>query len=168
MRSSLAKLVVGVAVVAGAACGDISPPNRSADFYDWRLNTGGQALTFNWPQSSLPVRIWVEDSLGLPGHPPDEFVVAVRCKIPPIESAAHLVRGREHDGAVHLFDRPARLDQVGCQPIEQLRGAPRRFSSTHLPRKTGDVRVGYDVTIKMLPCVKMPPRSVPASETRRK
>jgi len=58
---------VSAAVVAGG-CGDISPPNRFADFYDWRLNTGGQMLTFNWPQSNLPVKIWVEDSLGLPGH----------------------------------------------------------------------------------------------------
>ncbi len=60
-------LAVSAAVVAGG-CGDISPPNRSVDFYDWQLMTSGGALTFNWPKSSLPVRIWVEDSLGLPGH----------------------------------------------------------------------------------------------------
>lgn len=62
------RLLLGSLIIAGASCSDISPPNRAADFYDWRLNTGGQALTFNWPESSLPVRIWVEDSLGLPGH----------------------------------------------------------------------------------------------------
>ena len=68
MRSNLTRLVVSVAAIASGACGDISPPNRSADFYDWRLITGGQALTFNWPQASLPVKIWVEDSLSLPAH----------------------------------------------------------------------------------------------------
>ena len=30
-------------------------------------------------------------------------------------------------------------------------GAPRRFSSSHLPRSTGEVRLGYDVTVRMLP-----------------
>lgn len=60
-------LAVSAAVAAGG-CGDISPPNRTADFYDWQLMTSEGALTFNWPKSSLPVRIWVEDSLGLPGH----------------------------------------------------------------------------------------------------
>lgn len=65
VRSSIF-LVISTAVAAGG-CGDISPPNR-ANFYDWRLSTGGQDLTFNWPESSLPVRIWVEDSLGLPDH----------------------------------------------------------------------------------------------------
>ena len=68
MKITLTRIVAATAVVLAPACGDISPPNRAADFYDWRLNTGGQALTFHWPASSLPVRIWVEDSLGLPGH----------------------------------------------------------------------------------------------------
>ena len=29
--------------------------------------------------------------------------------------------------------------------------APTMFSSTHIPRWTGDVRFGYEVTIRMLP-----------------
>ena len=32
------------------------------------------------------------------------------------------------------------------------------FVSTHLPRSTGDVRLGYDVTVRRLPWPKMPPR----------
>ena len=63
-----ARIVIGGLVVLGGACGDISHPNRAADYYDWRLNTGGQDLTFSWPRSSLPVKIWVEDSLGLPDY----------------------------------------------------------------------------------------------------
>ena len=30
-------------------------------------------------------------------------------------------------------------------------GAPSMFSSSHLPRTTGDVRVAYEVTVRMLP-----------------
>ena len=30
-------------------------------------------------------------------------------------------------------------------------GTPSRLSSTHLPRRTGEVRVAYDVTVRMLP-----------------
>ena len=33
------------------------------------------------------------------------------------------------------------------------------FSSIHLPRITGDVRVEYDVTVRMLPCPSRPVRS---------
>src|SRR5438552_10224028 len=38
-------------------------------------------------------------------------------------------------------------------------GVPRICSRTHLPRLTGDVRVGLDVTVRMLPCVINPARS---------
>ena len=37
-------------------------------------------------------------------------------------------------------------------------GVPRMFSSSHLPRSTGDVRFGYDVTVRMLPWPSRPPR----------
>ena len=47
--------------------------------------------------------------------------------------------------------------------------ADNRFSSTHLPRSTGDVRVEYDVIVRTLPCPSRPPRGLPAgSATRRK
>lgn len=59
-------LAVSAAVATGS-CADISNPTRS-DVYEWRLVDGTELLTFHWPESSLPVRIWVEDSLGLPGH----------------------------------------------------------------------------------------------------
>ena len=37
-------------------------------------------------------------------------------------------------------------------------GVPRRFSRTHLPRCTTDVRFGYEVTVSRLPCPRTPPR----------
>ena len=48
-------------------------------------------------------------------------------------------------------------------------GEPSRFSSTHLPRSTGDVRVAYDVSVRMLPWPSRPPRGLPSGNvTRRK
>src|SRR3989442_8367729 len=48
-------------------------------------------------------------------------------------------------------------------------GAPRRVSSTHLPRNTGEVRLGYDVTVRRLPWPSRPPRcSGVLNVTRRK
>ena len=44
-------------------------------------------------------------------------------------------------------------------------GVPSRFSSTHLPRLTGEVRVGLDVSTSTLPWVSTPRRGVPSSET---
>jgi hypothetical protein len=44
-------------------------------------------------------------------------------------------------------------------------GVASRFSSTHSPRFTGEVRVGFEVIVRMLPCVSTPERCVPASET---
>jgi len=65
MRSSIAVVMVAALIVA---CGEVSAPRRTTDFYDWRLPVGSDSLAFSWPASRLPVRIWVEDSLGLPGH----------------------------------------------------------------------------------------------------
>src|SRR5262249_29596438 len=47
-------------------------------------------------------------------------------------------------------------------------GVPRICSRIHLPRFTGDVRVGFDVIVRMLACVSSPPRRSPCRETRRK
>lgn len=54
------------------SCGDSAAPLR-ADAYEWRLfepATGGgtDTLAFAWPSASQPVKIWAQDSLGLPGH----------------------------------------------------------------------------------------------------
>lgn len=61
--------------LAGAAalisCADIAAPSR-ATAYEWRrivaTGSGPDTLSFYWPQSRLPVRIWAEDTLNLPAH----------------------------------------------------------------------------------------------------
>ncbi len=61
-------------VAAGAAllsCADIAAPSRTIA-YEWRRITPGvsgpDTLSFHWPQSRLPLRIWAADTLNLPAH----------------------------------------------------------------------------------------------------
>jgi hypothetical protein len=56
----------------GISCADIASPSRS-EAYEWRLirPTGPAStdtLSFHWPRSRLPVKIWTEDTLNLPVH----------------------------------------------------------------------------------------------------
>lgn len=54
-------------LVAGLACSDSTPPDRS-DRYDWWIVDGSDTLTFHWQPAELPVQIWVEDSANLPAQ----------------------------------------------------------------------------------------------------
>ncbi|HWB43064.1 MAG TPA: hypothetical protein VG500_17495 [Gemmatimonadales bacterium] len=64
---------VGLAALTALACGDIAAPVRG-DLYEWRLEApsipgpGTDTLSFHWDRSLLPVRVWVEETDGLPGH----------------------------------------------------------------------------------------------------
>ena len=61
-------LACGLALLS---CADIAAPSRS-NAYEWRrivaAPTGPDTLSFHWPQSRLPVRIWAQDTLNLPAH----------------------------------------------------------------------------------------------------
>jgi len=68
-------LAVLIVVVAGLSCADIAAPTRS-NAYEWRLITPtgpgtADTLSFHWPQSRLPVKVWAEDTLDLPAHTKD-------------------------------------------------------------------------------------------------
>jgi predicted Zn-dependent protease len=62
-------------VVAAAACSDIAHPTRD-DVYEWRLiipnatATAVDSLSFHWPRSRLPVRLWAENAASLPENLP--------------------------------------------------------------------------------------------------
>jgi len=72
-RPTLFAAVGATAIIGAIACSDLLPPSRVVS-YDWRLivpfDSGGQSyadtLSFHWPRSSIPVKIWVEDSFNLP------------------------------------------------------------------------------------------------------
>lgn len=62
------------ALAAGTlACSEASAPARN-DLYEWRrfevdpVTLQVDTLSFHWPQASLPVKVWVEDSLDMPTH----------------------------------------------------------------------------------------------------
>jgi predicted Zn-dependent protease len=62
-------LLILVAASGGLSCADIAAPSRS-EAYEWRriIPTGlgsADTLSFHWPRSRLPVRVWAEDSLNL-------------------------------------------------------------------------------------------------------
>ena len=67
----LLPLLCMAAASAFYSCADIAAPSRS-NAYEWRrivaTPTGPDTLSFHWPQSRLPVRIWAEDTLNLPVH----------------------------------------------------------------------------------------------------
>lgn len=73
-----ASLAIGatLAAIAAVACSDIVSPSRAGLSYDWRLlvnyDSAGlplqDTLSFHWPRSSLPVKVWVEDQDNLPSH----------------------------------------------------------------------------------------------------
>jgi hypothetical protein len=66
-------LVLGLAGLTALACGDIAAPVRDEP-YEWWLEApsvpgpGLDTLGFHWDKDDLPVRVWVEDTDGLPSH----------------------------------------------------------------------------------------------------
>lgn len=48
-------------------CGDIGAPLRS-DLYEYRVTEPGDTTAFTWPQDSMPIRIWSEDTFDFPTH----------------------------------------------------------------------------------------------------
>jgi hypothetical protein len=72
IRSALPILLTLIAGLVGLSCADIASPSRS-EAYEWRRiePTGpgtADTLSFHWPRSSLPVKIWTEETLNLPLH----------------------------------------------------------------------------------------------------
>lgn len=73
MMAPSRRLALGCAALTALACGDIAAPVRG-DLYEWRLEApaipgpGLDTLSFHWDRDDLPVRVWVEDTDGLPAH----------------------------------------------------------------------------------------------------
>jgi len=64
-----ARRTLPLALLAAAAlsCSEATAPAR-APTYEWRLFVQNDTLSFHWPANMLPVKIWVEDSLGMPAQ----------------------------------------------------------------------------------------------------
>jgi hypothetical protein len=68
-------LPILIAGSVGLSCADIASPSRG-EAYEWRFITStgpgtADTLSFHWPQSRLPVKVWTEDTLNLPAHVQD-------------------------------------------------------------------------------------------------
>lgn len=66
------RLLPWAMLALATSCGDSNSPLR-ADAYEWRFiepSAGGgtDTLSFAWPSASQPIRIWAQDTLGLPDH----------------------------------------------------------------------------------------------------
>lgn len=65
------QLLFAVTLPGSLSCADIAAPSRT-NAYEWRLllppGSRVSALSFRWPRSSFPVRIWADNSLNLPAH----------------------------------------------------------------------------------------------------
>lgn len=66
--------ILGILIggMAGLSCADIASPSRS-DAYEWRFIVAigpgtADTMSFHWPRSRLPVKIWAQDTLNLPVH----------------------------------------------------------------------------------------------------
>ena len=62
-------LLVLILAAGGVSCADIAAPSRG-DAYEWRRivptgPTSADTLSFHWPRSRLPVRIWAQDTMAL-------------------------------------------------------------------------------------------------------
>jgi predicted Zn-dependent protease len=144
-------LIAALLLLAAPACSDIATPIRD-DFYEWRLvvpaiaGTGTDSLTFQWPKSRLPVRVWAEDAADLPENVP-RAIAAWR--------AAFLYG--EFDATV-VSDSSAAdvIVRAGPPPGNQLPGpffSRTRLGSAFAPECTGatDIDVSDDHTQLRLP-----------------
>ena len=66
------RLLPWVLLALATSCGDSTSPLR-ADAYEWRFfepngDGGIDTLSFAWPGSAQPLRIWAQDTLDLPAH----------------------------------------------------------------------------------------------------
>jgi len=64
-------LATSVLAAGLLSCADATAPTRTS-LYEWRLvvvdSTHTDTLSFHWPASSLPVKVWVQDTLQMPSH----------------------------------------------------------------------------------------------------
>ena len=72
LRPGLPIISILTAGLLGLSCAEIASPGRT-EAYEWRLITAtgpgtSDTLSFHWPRSRLPVRVYTEDSLSLPAY----------------------------------------------------------------------------------------------------
>jgi predicted Zn-dependent protease len=145
-----------LAALTAFACGDIAAPIRG-DLYEWRLEApsvpgpGLDTLSFHWDRTELPVRVWVEDTDGLPGH---------IARALDVWQDAFLYR--EFQGTIVSDSATADVIVRGGTPDDKLRSL--RLHSAMAPECAGATDLDIDVATRELRLpirVFMDPRSLP-------
>jgi hypothetical protein len=144
-------LVLLAGAGAGLSCADIAAPGRS-DVYEWRfIGSSGpgtsDTLSFHWPRSRLPVRIWTEDTLGLPAHVAhgiDQWKAAFLYG----EFDAIQVTDSNTADVIVMAESPAKLSPAGAL---DSRLAPECEGGTDIVPPAGVQEIQYPVRVFLLP-----------------
>jgi hypothetical protein len=145
----LLTLLAGAA--AGLACADIAAPGRS-DVYEWRFiaATGPgttDTMSFHWPRSRLPVRIWTEDMFDLPAHVAngiEQWKAAFLYR----EFDAVQVSDSNAADIIVRAESPAKLSAAG---FLRSRSAPECEGGTDIVPPLGVGEIQYPVRVFLLP-----------------
>ena len=132
----------GLAVLWATACTEITSPLR-AGFYGYSMivtdsvladttidgvfypadTTTTDTLDFAWPATALPVKIWVQDTVGLPGHM-QAAVAAWRNVLQYGELAATFVSDSTHADVIVRGSSPPPAPVAGLRRIDGPSGIP--------------------------------------------
>lgn len=137
---------------AGLSCADIASPSRS-EAYEWRfiVSTGpgtADTLSFHWPRSRLPVKIWTQDTLNLPAHVENgiarwksAFLYGEFDAVPVADSTAADI--------IVLAESPAKVTQSALRLASVL--APECEGGTDILPLPGSREIQYPVRVFILP-----------------
>jgi hypothetical protein len=150
-HSSVPILGTVVAMALGISCADIAAPGRS-DVYEWRfiVSTGpgsADTMSFHWPRTRLPVRIWTEDAFDLPAHVAhgiEQWKTAFLYG----EFEAVQVQDSNTADVIVRAESPAKLDVES--PLDS-RSAPECEGGTDIVPPAGSQQILYPVRVFLLP-----------------
>ena len=153
MKPGPALPIIGgvLAALIGLSCADIAAPGRS-DVYEWRFITStgpgtNDTLTFHWPRSMVPVKIWAQDTLDLPAHVAhgiDVWKAAFLYR----EFDAVLVSDSSAADVIVRADSPAK---AAAMARLQLSLAPECEGGTDIVPLPGSRTIQYPVRVFLLP-----------------
>jgi hypothetical protein len=153
MKPGLAVPILGtlLAGAGGLSCADIAAPGRS-DVYEWRFiaATGPgttDTLSFHWPRSRLPVKIWTEDMFDLPAHIGHGIEVWKEAFLYGEFDAVQVADSNSADVIVRA-DSPAKLTPAAAR-LDHV--APECEGGTDIVPPPGGQSIEYPVRIFLLP-----------------
>jgi len=146
--------ILGILIggIGGLSCADIASPSRS-DAYEWRfiIGTGpgtADTMSFHWPRSRLPVKIWAQDTLHLPVHVEHGIDLWKSAFLYGEFDAVRVADSNTADVIVRA-ESPAKV----TPSVGSLRsvGAPECEGGTDIVPPLGSLQIQYPVRVFILP-----------------